>query len=98
MTCYIVPAVAAVVLYFLRGKIPSMRDNTHYVWLNLLFVGGAIFGVIDHLWNGELFMMGEKPLLDLALGVTITLVILVSWKFFVVYDKLSKNNANKVLN
>ena len=91
------PVVAAVIHYFLRGKIPSMKNNTYHVWLNLLFVGGGIFGVIDHLWNGDLFMLGEKPLLDLALGVTITFVILVAWKFLVVYDKLSKNNPSKVL-
>ena len=73
-----------------------MKNNSHYLWLNLLFVGGAIFGVVDHLWNGELFMLGEKPILDLALGVTITLVILVVWKLIVVYDKLSTKNSNKV--
>ena len=96
MVCYSIPAVAAIVHYFMRKKIPSMKNNPHYLWLNLLFVGGAIFGVVDHLWNGELFMLGEKPILDLALGVTITLVILVVWKLIVVYDKLSTKNSNKV--
>jgi len=98
MGCYIVPAVAAIIHYFLRKKIPLMRNNTYHTWLNLLFVGGAIFGVVDHLWNGELFIIGAKPLLDLALGVTITAVILIAWKFMTIYDKVSKNNPNKVLN
>ena len=55
MGCYIVPVVAAIIHYFFRKKIPSWKNNTHHDWLNLLFIGGAIFGVIDHLWNGELF-------------------------------------------
>ena len=93
-----VPALAAIIHFFLRGKIPSMKNNIYHIWLNLLFVGGAIFGVVDHIWHGELFILGAKPILDLALGVTITLIILISWKFIVVYDKLSKKNLSKVIN
>jgi|FLOH01.1.fsa_nt_gi hypothetical protein len=98
MGCYIVPATAALIHYFMMKRIPSMNKNQHHIWLNLLFIGGATFGVIDHLWNGELFMLGEKPLLDLALGVTITLVILMIWIILVVYDKLSKSHIHKISN
>ena len=49
----------------------------------------AIFGVIDHWWNGELFLFGGNFLLDLALGVTITLTILFVWVSLVVFDKLA---------
>ncbi|MFC1690639.1 hypothetical protein ACFL0W_00535 [Nanoarchaeota archaeon] len=92
MGCYIVPTVAAIVHYFMREKIPSMKNSSHHVWLNLLFVGGSIFGIVDHLWNGELFMLGEKLFLDITLGVTITLVIIIAWKIITVYDKLQTPN------
>jgi uncharacterized membrane protein YoaK (UPF0700 family) len=98
MGCYIVPAVAALVTYVMRRKKPSIGRNSQYLWLNLLFAGGAMFGVIDHLWNGELFMLGEKPLMDVALGVTITAVILFAWKMLVIYDGFSKKAPEKVMN
>lgn len=44
-----------------------------------MLYGGALFGVVDHLWNGELFLMGEAPLMDVLLGVTITAVIFAGW-------------------
>ena len=97
MGCYVVPAVAALVLFGMRKNIPSMKHDTKLHWLNLMFVGGSIFGAVDHLWNGELFMLGEKPLMDLALGVTITLVILFAWKMLVIYDNLSKSAPEKVM-
>ncbi len=87
MTCYIIPTAAAVVHYLVRTRRPSLKHNTHHLWLNLLFLGGAIFGVIDHLWNGELFLFGENLLLDLTLGVTITASIIVVWALIVVLDK-----------
>ena len=48
-------------------------------WLMLMFYGGALFGVIDHRWNGELFLFSKDWLKDLSLGVVITGVILVTW-------------------
>jgi len=98
MGCYAVPAAAAIIHHFIRKKVPSIRENAYHRWLNLLFIGGAIFGIVDHLWNGELFMIGDKILLDLALGATITLVIMLAWKFIVIYDKFSKKTTDKALN
>ncbi len=48
-------------------------------WLTLLFWGGALFGVIDHLLNGELFLVSENVAWDLLLGAIITLAILLAW-------------------
>lgn len=44
-----------------------------------MFYGGAIFGVIDHLWNGELFLVSENWVKDLLLGVVIAAAILAGW-------------------
>jgi hypothetical protein len=38
-----------------------------------------MFGMVDHLWNGELFLIGQAPLSDLLLGVTITGAVFTSW-------------------
>lgn len=50
-----------------------------YFWLNLLLLGGAIFGVVDHLWNGELLLVSENWMMDLALGFVITAAIFGTW-------------------
>lgn len=50
-------------------------------------LGGAIFGIVDHLWNGELFLISEEPMMDILLGVTITISIFVVWALIVAIDK-----------
>lgn len=81
--CYIVPTVAGVVstVVLTKAKSPKLW------WLTLLFYGGAIFGIVDHLWHGELFLVSENWLADMALGVVITLTILLSW---IIVSLLSK--------
>lgn len=44
-----------------------------------MLYGSAMFGLVDHLWNGELFLTGGAPLMDLLLGATITAVIFGGW-------------------
>lgn len=87
MVCYLVPTAAAIVHSILRKSIPDWRSSVRHLWLSLLLVGGAIFGVVDHLWNGELFLIGEKPLLDIALGLVITVVIFVAWGILAALDR-----------
>ncbi|MBM3246440.1 MAG: hypothetical protein FJZ13_03815 [Candidatus Omnitrophica bacterium] len=81
--CYGVPAVGAIVTSVLWNK----TRNTRLGWLNLLFWGGALFGVIDHLWNKELFLISKNLASDLMLGAVITAVIFASWLFLVLADK-----------
>lgn len=87
MTCYAVPAASAIIHYFFRKNSSKLKNNTqhemHHLWLNLMLAGGGIFGLVDHLWNGELFLFGPNLALDLALGVTITLSIIIVWMIFV---------------
>jgi hypothetical protein len=87
MVCYLVPMLAALVHSGFRKKVKRMNANPYQRWLSLLLAGGAMFGVIDHLWNGELFLIGPNILSDLALGTVITLGIACIWGGIVLMDK-----------
>jgi len=94
MGCYVLPTLAAIVHYGFRKKIPSM--NTKYQsWLNQLFLGGSIFGLVDHLWNGQLLAFSAA---DMALGVLITCVILAAWGIMVYVDKNKVLSRHKSIN
>ena len=90
--CYIAPVMGAVVTSVVWSKTKSIK----VWWLNLMFYGGALFGVIDHLWNGELFLISGNIVSDLLLGVTITAIILVSWGVMVRCSKVNPTLANYV--
>ncbi len=87
MVCYAVPATAAILVYGLRKGKSEIGGKAHYYWLNLLLFGASIFGVVDHLWNGELFLISANPLMDLALGFAITATIFIAWGLIVALDK-----------
>ncbi len=76
MVCYTIPLAAAIISSVVWG---SRRRGPAGWWLNLLLYGGALFGLVDHLWHGELFLLGKAPLMDLLLGATITAVIFGGW-------------------
>lgn len=73
--CYVFPTVGAIVTSTIWNKTKSVKTW----WLSLLFWGGALFGVIDHLWNGELFLISKDWLKDISLGVVITVMIVLTW-------------------
>ena len=83
--CYTVPLAGAIVTTVAWKK----TKNVKVWWLTLMFYGGALFGVIDHFWNGELFLISENIISDLLLGVTITAIILVWWGVTVMVSKTS---------
>ena len=95
MVCYAVPTIAAITHHATRKDISSWKTSKHQLWLTLLLVGGAIFGVVDHLWNGELFLIGENLVFDLLLGVVITIVTIAIWAVIVVFDKKAEKPATK---
>ncbi len=87
--CYTVPLVTAAITTAVWA-----RNKSATLWtLNLMLYGASLFGVIDHLWNGELFLISENIIKDLALGVVITAGIFVTWKIMV---KLSSRVYNKI--
>lgn len=81
--CYTVPLVAGITTTLMWKKDKSVQ----MWWLNLMFYGGGLFGVIDHLWNGELFLISKDWVKDLALGVVITAVIFLAWKIILALAK-----------
>lgn len=52
-----------------------------------MFYGGSLFGIIDHLWNRELFLVSENWIKDLSLGVVITAGIILAWTIILVVAK-----------
>jgi len=97
MVCYAIPTVAALIHYGMRTKVKSWKTSTHHLWLGLLLAGGALFGIVDHLWNGELFLIGNNIVSDLLLGTTITGVIVVAWSVVVLLEKVKTKNAEKTV-
>ena len=73
--CYTEPIAAAIVTTMLYKKTKSPDIGQ----LNLMFYGASIFGVVDHLWNGELFLISENIGKDLLLGLAITSCIFIGW-------------------
>ncbi len=76
MACYFVPLAAAAVTYMVRRK---GTGGARGFWLNIMLLGGALFGGIDHFWNGELFLITSTWMSDVALGLTITASIFGTW-------------------
>ena len=73
--CFTIPTAGAIVTSFFCSR--SRRASLW--WLNLMLWGGAVFGLIDHLWNGELFIVPKHLASDLALGAVITAAIVALW-------------------
>ena len=94
MVCYAVPTAVAIAHFIIRRNITNWKGNKYHLWLSFLLAGGAIFGLVDHLWNGELLFIGEYFLLDILLGVAITFTIVVIWAVMITIDK---SKANKLV-
>ncbi|MBR9693407.1 hypothetical protein GOV07_05815 [Candidatus Woesearchaeota archaeon] len=86
MGCYTVPTAAFIVHKVLQRKNKNLQ-NLHHNRLSLLLLGGTLFGVVDHAWNGELLFGKEGLVLDLLLGVTITVSIFIVWGVMGVVEK-----------
>lgn len=73
--CYTVPIAASIVTtaLWMKNKDASLGQ------LNLMLYGACLFGFIDHLWNGELFLVSGNIGRDLLLGVVITLAVFGAW-------------------
>lgn len=81
--CYLIPLTSTVATFLYWRK----KRDTRTWYLFLMFFGGALFGVIDHLWNGELFLISENVVKDLILGVVITAAIFAFWKGLLFFAK-----------
>ena len=81
--CYSIPLIGTIITSAINCRVKSEKLR----WLNLMFIGGSIFGVVDHLWNGELFLISENIVNDLLLGVVICVLIIAGWIFLLIYNK-----------
>ncbi len=84
MGCYTVPTAAAIIHFFMRKKNPEWKVSEKHKTLNKLFLGGTIFGVVDHWWNGELFAFSAR---DILLGFVITASIMLVWLVMIYTEK-----------
>ncbi len=83
--CYAVPVAGAIVTSLVWRRTKNIKTG----WLTLMFYGGALFGVIDHLWNGELLPISGKILDDLLLGVVITIATILLWGVVLLLSKIN---------
>lgn len=90
--CYTVPLAGAMVTSLVWCRTKSVKTW----WLTLMFYGGALFGVVDHFWNGELFLISENTVKDLLLGVVITVTILLVWGGMLLLSKTNPTLAKYV--
>ncbi|MCK4912197.1 MAG: hypothetical protein KAS05_00575 [Candidatus Omnitrophica bacterium] len=88
--CHVVSIVAAAATSLAWKK----SKNIKILWLTLMFCGGAMFGIIDHLWNGELFLISANTPKDLILGVLIVATTTLLWAIILLLDRL-KNTSTK---
>ena len=87
MVCYVLPTLAAAMIYAHRKKDGRTDDEGRQ--LNLLLSGGAVFGLVDHAWNGQLFWSPNFGS-DLMLGVLITAAIYAVWFVMMVAKQSAK--------
>jgi len=90
MVCYAVPLIATVLL--LAGRKATGWQAANGFWLNIMMMGGAVFGLIDHFWHGEIFLISAGWMTDLALGGFITAGITACWGFVVLSSRLSQSS------
>jgi len=93
MVCYVLPTLAAAMIYAHRKKDGRTDDEGRQ--LNLLLSGGAVFGLVDHAWNGQLFWSPNVGS-DLMLGVLITASIYAFWFAMLLVKQNSRRPANAV--
>jgi len=96
MVCWVVPLMTMLIVSSIR-KLFHKRDD-HTFWLNIMLLGGTVFGLIDHIWNGELFLIGSNWMMDLALGSVITGGIGACWCVIIFKPQLNDilKNLNKI--
>ncbi|MFH1519581.1 MAG: hypothetical protein ABIE75_03315 [Candidatus Omnitrophota bacterium] len=87
--CYTVPVAGAIVTSLIWGRTKNIKTG----WLTLMFYGGALFGVIDHLWNGELLLISENIIGDLLLGLVIAMAIILLWGIVLLLSKINPTFA-----
>ncbi|MFB0559235.1 MAG: hypothetical protein ACETVS_01700 [Dehalococcoidales bacterium] len=87
--CYTVPLVAAIGTTIMWKQ----RKGAKTWWLNLMLYGGVLFGIVDHIWHGELFLISDSVAADFSLGGAITAAVFACWGIIISLSKLSPSLA-----
>lgn len=85
--CYTIPVSAAIIVLAAKKKIKT--KTPYFSWLSLLLWGGSIMLIVDHLWNGEIFLIGKDITKDLMLGIAMTAVTFIVWGIMVLIHKIT---------
>jgi uncharacterized membrane protein YvlD (DUF360 family) len=88
MACFVAPATAAIATSLTKKKVP---EKYHFDWLIMMYWGGTVMLIIDHILNGE--MMWQFPFFTggyayigheiLTVGLPITIGILGLWTLMI---------------
>ncbi len=83
--CYTISLAAAIIttIWWRRKK------EARIWWLSLMLYGGTLFGIVDHIWHGELFLISESIVKDLSLGCIITATVFACWGIILGLSKIS---------
>lgn len=94
MVCYILPTIGAILVHAKRKV--GRKDDEPGLWLSHLLAGGAIFGIVDHWWNGQLTLIGPNPVNDILLGAAITVAIFAYWYATVLASAAAKAGTARI--
>lgn len=102
MACFIAPTTAAIVATGIKKKIPA---KYHFEWLVMLFWGGSIMLIIDHLISGELapyppfLTTNPAKILPeiLIIGGSMTMSTVIVWIIMILTSNIFKKENKKAL-
>ena len=98
MVCYAVPLVATVILSACRrASASNWLRSAQGFWLNIMMLGGSVFGLVDHLFAGELFVLTSAWMTDIAIGGAITAGIAGCWGVLVFGRRFSSQVRLQVI-
>jgi hypothetical protein len=90
MACFIAPTATTIIATAIRKKIP---EKYHINWLIMMFFGGSVMLIVDHIANGEI--ISTPPFLTalkapgymlkeiLTTGLAMTIAIFIAWGIMV---------------
>lgn len=89
MACFLVLLASAIGLHGVRSKVRVRLPEINM--LLLMTWGGALALIVDHVWNGELFLVSPNLLWDLLLGCAMTLALVAIWSLYVLATRVSSS-------
>jgi hypothetical protein len=90
LACFLAPATAAIIATGIKKKVPA---KYHLDWLMMMFWGGVIMLIIDHILNKEIIFyppfFTANPfdiLIDvIKIGIPMTVAIILTWGIMILF-------------